>query len=448
MAVETLHLHKLHVDAEGLPHTIVIIFTDHESEWRCTAATCGVWVTGRDSATVSEWELICGDKFKIVLVQALFFAGCMIGTGIFGHLSDSFLVRKESLMVVCALNTIFGCLTTFSPNYWIYVILRFLTSFSTGGVGLCAFVFAIENIGPTKCGIAGMSTFYFFSIGIAILSAVAYVFQTWRELYIASSISSILFLILNHFVRRRVTEVMKIMSTIAFTNEKHFSSGVLLALGKKVEVEEEVKIEALTLAYKNNSLENKDAVGGFIVDMLRSPITRIRLILMVAISFFCAIVYYGLSLNVVNLDTNLDMNVVLNVVAEMPVYGITVILLDKFGRKPLAIGTMWFNGLFCLLVRMVCGILGIFGMAGTYKLLFIYTAELFPTVVKNTALGCMTQAGQIGAILSQVVVVLERLPFVVFAVCGIVGGMFAFYLPETLNQPLYDTFFGLEAGLV
>ncbi|XLS48115.1 hypothetical protein HN51_022473 [Arachis hypogaea] len=218
------------------------------------------------------------------------------------------------------------------------------------------------------------------------------------------------------------------MSTIAFTNEKHFSSGVLLALGKKVEVEEEVKIEALTLAYKNNSLENKDAVGGFIVDMLRSPITRIRLILMVAISFFCAIVYYGLSLNVVNLDTNLDMNVVLNVVAEMPVYGITVILLDKFGRKPLAIGTMWFNG--------------------TYKLLFIYTAELFPTVVKNTALGCMTQAGQIGAILSQVVVVLERLPFVVFAVCGIVGGMFAFYLPETLNQPLYDTFFGLEAGLV
>ncbi|QHO53716.1 uncharacterized protein DS421_2g50390 [Arachis hypogaea] len=42
MAVETLHLHKLHVDAEGLPHTIVIIFTDHESEWRCTAATCGV----------------------------------------------------------------------------------------------------------------------------------------------------------------------------------------------------------------------------------------------------------------------------------------------------------------------------------------------------------------------------------------------------------------------
>ncbi|XLR26974.1 hypothetical protein HN51_040201, partial [Arachis hypogaea] len=149
--------------------------------------------------------------------------------------------------------------------------------------------------------------------------------------------------------------------------------------------------------------------------------TRIRLILMVAINFFCAIVYFGLSLNVVNLDTNLYMNVALNAVAEMPTYGITAVLLDKFGRKPLTIGTMWFSGLFCLLgslmgnvgvwmlVRMVCGILGIFGMAGTYNLLFIYTAELFPMVVRNAALGCTMQAGQIGAILSPVVVVLGRL---------------------------------------
>ncbi|KAL1346085.1 hypothetical protein AAHE18_08G164100 [Arachis hypogaea] len=471
-------------------HTMVMIFADREPEWRCTAATsatCGMarstceirpddweWVSGRGVATVSEWGLICRDKFKVGLVQSLFFTGCMIGAGIFGHLSDSFLGRKGSLMVVCALNAIFGCLTAFSPNYWIYVIFRLLTGFSTDGVGLCAFVLATEPIGPAKRGIAGMSTFYFFSIGIAILSAVAYVFQTWRALYIASSIPSILFVFLVipflsesprwYLVRGRVTEAMKIMSIIASTNGKHLPSGVLLALDEEVEVEAEAKTEALTLTYKNNnnkSLKNKNAVGGSIVDVLRSPVTRIRLILMVAINFFCSVVYYGLSLNVVNLDTNLYMNVALNAVAEMPAFGITAILLDKFGRKPLAIGTMWFSGLFCLLgslmgnvgvwklVRMVCGILGIFGMAGTYNLLFIYAAELFPTVVRNAALGCATQAVQMGAILSPVVVVLGGwLPFAVFAVCGIVGGMFAFYLPETLNQPLYDTFSGLEAGLV
>ncbi|QHN82135.1 Organic cation/carnitine transporter [Arachis hypogaea] len=148
------------------------------------------------------------------------------------------------------------------------------------------------------------------------------------------------------------------MSTIASTNRKHLLSGVLLALDEEVKVEVEAKIEALTWTYKNKPLENKDAVGGSIVDMLRSPVTRIRLILMVAINFFCAVVYYGLS-----------MNVVLNAVAEIPAYRLTAILSEKFGRKPLAIGTMCFSG--------------IFGMAVTYNLLFIYTAELFSTMVRN-----------------------------------------------------------------
>lgn len=161
----------------------------------------------------------------------------------------------------------------------------------------------------------------------------------------------------------------------------------------------------------------------------------------------------------VNLETNLYMNVLLNAVAEMPAFTITAVLLDRLGRKPLTIGTLWFSGFFCFVgslvsnvglwkvVRMVCGILGIFGMAGTYNLLFIYTAELFPTVVRNAALGCATQAAQMGAILAPFVVVLGgRLPFAVFAACGMVAGVFGFYLPETLNQPLYDTFAGMANG--
>lgn len=98
---------------------------------------------------------------------------------------------------------------------------------------------------------------------------------------------------------------------------------------------------------------------------------------------------------------------------------------------------------------MVCSILAIFGMAGTYNLLFIYGAELFPTVVRNAALGCTSQAAQMGAILAPIVVVLGGwFPFAVFGVSGIVGGLFAFFLPETQNQPMYDTFAGLMAGSV
>lgn len=162
------------------------------------------------------------------------------GAGTFGHLSDSFLGRKGSLTIVCILSAIFGILTAFSPNYYVYVLLRFLTGFSTGGIGLCAYVLATEPIGPSKRGSAGMSTFYFFSSGIALCAAVSYLFPQWRELYVASSVPSILFVLLVipflsesprwFLVRGRVNEAMEVMRNIARVNGKSLPSNVWLAL--------------------------------------------------------------------------------------------------------------------------------------------------------------------------------------------------------------------------
>ncbi|KAL6535771.1 Organic cation/carnitine transporter 4 [Orobanche hederae] len=458
-------------------HTMVVIFADREPHWRCSAGCTGgiknvcqlepgswEWIGGSGSSSVAEFGLICSEKYKVGLVQALFFGGCMIGAGVFGHLSDSKLGRKGSLLVVCILNAIFGCLTAFSPNYYIYALLRVLTGFSTGGVGLCAFVLATEPVGPSKRGLAGMSTFYFFSGGIAALSGIAYFFTSWRALYVATSIPSIIFLIVIlpfisesprwYLIRGKTGSAMKIMRKIAKDNRKDIPENVVLALDEVTNINSDNKI------YKKEQEDSdKEAVTGSLIDVLRSPVTRIRLFLAVGINFLCSVVYYGLSLNVVNLGTNLHLNVFLNAVAEMPAFLLTALLLDKFGRKPLSIGTQWFSGAFCLVgfclrgygvwktIRMICGVLGIFGMAATYNLLFIYTMELFPTVVRNAALGSATQAGQMGAILAPLIVVLgERIPFVVFGVCGIAGGFLAFMLPETLNKPLYDTMEGMEEG--
>ncbi|XP_021836364.2 organic cation/carnitine transporter 4 isoform X1 [Spinacia oleracea] len=461
-------------------HTMVMIFADREPRWWCTGPgcqaqtqVCGLppgswdWVDGFGSSTVAEWGLVCGDKYKVGLVQSIFFFGCMIGAGIFGHLSDSSLGRKGSLSIICLLNGILGCLTALSPNYGVYTILRFLSGLGTGGVGMCAFVLATEPIGATKRGVAGMSTFYFFSTGIALLSGIAYTFPSWRSLYVASSIPSLLFITIVipflsesprwYLVRGKTKEAMEVMRQMALTNGRTIPLGVELTLDDNAYANKTNHIE--THKIDDILLQGKEAIAinGSLIDVLKSPVTRVRLYLAFMINFCCAVVYYGLSLNVVNLDTNLYLNVLLNAVAEMPAFTLTAMMLDKFGRKPLTIGTMWFSGVFCLLgimmnksygmLRMICGILGIFAMAGTYNLLFIYTVELFPTVVRNAALGCVTQASQMGAILAPLVVVMPTtFPFIVFSVCAFVGGLLGFLLPETLNQPLYDTMAALEEG--
>ncbi|XP_022937003.1 organic cation/carnitine transporter 4-like [Cucurbita moschata] len=450
-------------------HTMVMIFADRDMAWRCldhsgcNAAEKDVcrlepgsweWVGGRGSSTVVEWGLVCGNKYKVGLAQAIFFVGCTLGAGIFGHLSDSSFGRKRSLILVCILNTIFGCLTALSPSYWIYVLLRLLTGVSTAGNALCAFVLSTEPIGPTRRCTAAMSTCYFFSGGIALLSGIAYIFQSWRKLYIVSSIPSLFYLILVvpflsesprwFLVRGKFDKAMKALTIIANTNKKHIPEGVVLSLDTK------------NSQTNNNSNNNKS-----IIDIMRSPTTRMRLIIGVGVNFMNAVVYYGLSLNVVNLKTNLYVNVLLNAVVEMPAFAVTAALLGKMGRRGVGIWTLWFSGVFCLMGSMIksnsegkwrvlkvaCGLLGLSGMAGNYNLLGLYVAELFPTVVRNVALGCASQATQMGAILAPFVVVMGgRWPFLVFGVCGIVGGMLVFFLPETLNRPFYDTLAGLEDG--
>ncbi|KAJ0984448.1 hypothetical protein J5N97_002804 [Dioscorea zingiberensis] len=359
------------------------------------------------------------------------------------------------------MNAISGMLTALSPSYEAYIALRFITGLSTGGVGLCAFVLATEPVGPTKRGVVGMSTFYFFSIGTILLSILAYISPSWRALYIISSIPSLLFTIIIipfisdsprwYLVRNKTSEAMNIMRSIAEYNGKHIPQHITLTLDDHHKV-----------IQKNNNEKNMEHSSS-IITVLQSPITRSRLVSVTAINLLSSIVYYGLSLNVVNLKTNLYLGVILNAVAEAPAYALTGNALRWYGRKPLTIGTMWLSGVLCgvgslvimveggvwRLMRMVCGVMGIFAMAATFDLLYVYTAELFPTVVRNAALGCVTQAGQMGAIVAPLVVVLGgQWPFTVFAACGLLGGVLGFYLPETWNQPLYDTMAGMEKAQI
>ncbi|KAF7003936.1 hypothetical protein CFC21_019207 [Triticum aestivum] len=445
-------------------HTMVMIFADREpAMWcpagdgrcgdRCAGAAAGwEWEQGSGSSTVAEWGLVCGDRYKVGLVQAVYFAGCMMGSGVFGHLSDSFLGRKGSLQLVCFLSGGFGLLTSLSPNYWVYVAFRLLTGFSAGSICFCSFVLATEPIGPSYRGVVGTSTCYFFSGGIAALAGIAALFQSsWRIIYIVSSLPSLAFILVVvpfvsesprwYLVRCRTDDAMRVLREIASTNGKSIPD----CMGLRLDDEDDIT--------------KKVVETSSVLDVFRSQTMRARLMLLVIITFLCSVVYFGLTLNVVNLKINLYISVVVNSLAEMPAYLVTAVLLQHFGRKPLTIGSMLLSGVFCTtaslipdvgamrVARMACGVVGIFGMAGTYNLLLVYASELFPTVVRTVALGCKAQGSQMGAILAPIVVLLgERVPFVVFGVLAIIGGLLVLCLPETMNKPLYDTMAGMEKG--
>ena len=91
-------------------------------------------------------------------------------------------------------------------------------------------------------------------------------------------------------------------------------------------------------------------------------------------------------------------------------------------------------------LRIMSNMVGIFGMAGTYNLVYIYMSKLFPTVVRNATFGFTTQASRIGVIIAPVVVVAgtiryySALPFAIFgAMMAVTGSLLSLRLPKTLE---------------
>ena len=88
------------------------------------------------------------------------------------------------------------------------------------------------------------------------------------------------------------------------------------------------------------------------------------------------------------------------------------------------------------------------GAAAAVYLCFMYTAELFPTIVRNTALGACSAAGRVGGVLAPWVAKFlpnqgfypQYVTLLVFGVFAVVSGVCALQLPETAGQPLPKTF--------
>ncbi|CAK9216264.1 unnamed protein product, partial [Sphagnum troendelagicum] len=307
------------------------------------------WVGRKGVSTVSEWNLVCGDEYKRGLAQSVFFIGGLFGAGVFGNLSDSVLGRKGALVLACAATAISGLITAAAPNYWAYVIMRGVTGLSTGGVGLSSFVLATEPVGPSRRGQMGMSAFYFFSLGVMALPVFAFYTGSWRLLYVVTSIPAVIYCAIVlpfvcesprwYLIQGRLEEAMAVMRNFATLNGKSLPTTTVL-MSPAANLHQAPGAAAAASATR---------FSGTLLDVMKCSGTRNRMLIMVVIWFNCAIVYYGINLNVVNIGFDLYLSVFTNGLVEIPAYAITALLLQRLGRRKLLVASMLLPGVCCIM---------------------------------------------------------------------------------------------------
>ncbi|KAJ4973482.1 hypothetical protein NE237_006656 [Protea cynaroides] len=451
-------------------NTLVTIFTDAQPSWTCkgggswcdpdsTGSVCKIqpgyweWIGGNCSSTIAEWGLVCDWKFRAGVPASSFFFGSILGSAAYGCLADNYLGRRRSVLLSCLLTSITTYLTSFSPNVWIYALLRFLTGFARAGIGICCLVLSTEVVGRKWRGQVGQYGFFFFTAGFLSLPFIAYPNRTsWRSIYRTISLLPFLYSILILpfvsesprwlVVKGRNKEAMQILRRLARLN------------GKKL---------PQNLTISNSSTNMNESVPAKSLWSARWA-TRRMLTVMIA-GFGVGFIYYGIQLNVENLNFDLYFTVALNALMEIPAVFIGSLLLGFADRRLLASSSAYIAGASCILCIFFSGnrtskeevgveakhswpqltveAIGFMAASTAFDVLYIYCVELFPTNVRNFAVSMLRQALMLGASIAPLLVVLGRLSpslsFLAFGALGIFSGLVTMWLPETRNAPLYET---------
>lgn len=395
------------------------------------------------SSAVIEWDMVCGDAYLKATGDALFMVGVMLGSIGFGELSDRF-GRKPIFFLSLVIQVIFGVLAAYAPEYITFTIARLVIGATTSGVFLVAYVIAMEMVGPSKRLVAGVVCQMFFSTGYILTAAFVYYIKDWRTLQLALTLPGVVFLCYWWFIpesarwlltKNRLDEAKELVKTQAKEN--------------KVEMSDEL-IENL-LKTDNNSI--KDGKRATLFDLFRSPNLRKKAFLIFFDWFGNSATYYGLSWNTSNLGGNDLLNFLISGAVEFPAYTLLLFTLNRWGRKNTLCACMVTAGTALLLTMAVpsdmqwltvtLAMVGKMAITSSYGTVYIFSAEQFPTVIRNVALGAASTAARVGSIMAPYINLLSEywqpLPLIIFGVIAFLGGIFSLLLPETLNKQLPES---------
>ena len=86
---------------------------------------------------------------------------------------------------------------------------------------------------------------------------------------------------------------------------------------------------------------------------------------------------------------------------------------------------------------------GKLSICAAYTTIYIFSAEIFPTPIRNVGIGAASMSARIGGILCPYLNMLSDvwtpLPQIVYGIFAFSGGLLALFLPETLNKQLPET---------
>ncbi|XP_075857916.1 organic anion transporter 3 isoform X2 [Microcebus murinus] len=380
---------------------------------RATEPCLDGWVYNSTGDTiVTEWDLVCNSNKMKEMAQSIFMAGILIGGLVLGDLSDRF-GRRPILTGSYLLLAASGSGAAFSPSLHSYFVFRFLCGCGISGIVLSTIILNVEWVPTRMRALATTITGYFYTFGQFILPGLAYAIPQWRWLQLTVSIPFFVFFLSSWWTPESIrwlvlsgksSKALKILRRVAAFNGKK-EEGQRLSL-------EELKHNL----QKEMSLAKAKYSAS---DLFRTPMLR-RVTFCLSLAWFATgFAYYGLAMGVEEFGVNLYILQVIFGGVDIPAKFITVLSLSYVGRHTTEAASLLLAGgailaltLVPLDMQILRTVLAVFGkgcLSSSFSCLFLYTSELYPTVIRQTGMGASNMWTRVGSMLAPLVKITETI---------------------------------------
>ncbi|XP_041035868.1 solute carrier family 22 member 6-A-like [Carcharodon carcharias] len=407
-----------------------------------------------ETTIVTEWDLVCAWKHLKWISQSIYMAGLLIGAILLGRLSDKYgrrtlLLWSHFQLAVC------GMCASFSSSYFLFCFWRFLCGMAVSGITLNGICLQMEWI-PTRFRIpVSLINGCLYTLGQLQLAGLAYGIRDWRWFQFTVSIPFFIFFLYSWWFPEsarllilddKADVALKQLRRVAKLNGKEAEGEKLTAAILKSKMETE-----------HLGTKNKHSV----LDLFRTLVVRKIACCTMLIWFATSLAYYGLAIDLQGFGVDIYLIQLIFGAVDIPAKTLGFVSMTLIGRRFTQGITLILAGSIILAntivpkelqaLRTSFAAVGKGCLAASFACCYLYSGELYPTVVRQTGMGLVSTMARMGAMIAPVIRMsgdyVSFLPLIIYGGVPVIAGVAAFSLPETRKTPLPETIKEIENSL-